>query len=449
MFKLFKKPRSKPASDPPDVPDVPDVPSQSKPPLRDHPLDHTAFPHILEKVLLHAPHASLLRFRATCRTLRDSIDRVLMAHLLQIQDEKYARLPLGCRTSAAVEGETRRHPAFLPTPTPTPPINPKHRTPRLFRGRQPQQLELLEQQPLPPTPARQIELLASASVIDMMYVDALSVRRLIRDVNQASELYQLRLGTLRMWRTCVRMEARPMSVPLEMRVVFLWSAYLPCPTPVEENKRRATGEYKRGPRCSVLNCSVQDKHDPLLLSWMTFSRKVVLVLVDRDIRDMPGDPMPKNGRTPGGGLDSSSAVGGLTTAIDIATQSTEGPCDGIWRSILQDIINPMFRAGYHIFSPYPPLEALGIVNSYALPPLDTVRWRLFFPEQEFPGIRNLLQPYETLESLIACLTANLGPPLFSLSFFSLEEYRAKVGEEQFRLQTDEKFVLQDRSWAAW
>ncbi|BEI82258.1 hypothetical protein CcaverHIS002_0301260 [Cutaneotrichosporon cavernicola] len=437
MFKRFKKPRSKPASDPPDVP------SPTKLPLRDHHLDHKAFPHILEKVLLHAPHASLLRFRATCRTLRDSIDRALMAHLLQIQDEKYARLPLGCRASAAVEGATRRHPAFLPTPTP--PINPKHRTSRLFRGRQPQQPE---QQPLPPMPARQLELLASASVIDIMYSDALSVRRLGWDVNKASELYQLRLGTVRMWRTCLKMEARPISIPVETRVVFLWSAYLPCPNPVDENKRRASTEYRPGPRRSVLNCSVRDRHDPLLLSWMTFSREVVLVLVDHGIRDMPGDPMPRDGSIPRGGLDPLSAVGGLITAIDIATQSTEGPCDGIWRSILQDIINPLFRVGYHSFSPYATPEALVIVNSYALPPLDTVRWKLFFPEQDFPGIRNLLQPYETLESLIACLTANLQPPLFPLSFFSLEEYRAKVGEEQFRLQTDEKFVLQDRSWAA-
>jgi hypothetical protein len=353
------------------------------------PLDHTAFPHILERVILYAPHASLLRLRATCRSLRNRIDRAMATHMIHLGGEKHARAPL------AQPYEHARHPAFAPVAPP----------PRRLLGRAP---------PPPSTPPRQLELLASARAIDLMSAEVELIGSLSCDLQAATRPLSLR--TVRQWRGDPRTDAKPTSLPAD-RVVFSWPA--PIPGVGTEDWGRTNRTYK--PRRTVMNCAVQDTHDPLLWSWMGVSRELVIVLVDRD-------------------GDAEATTETIVPAVDLASEP-DPPTDPLWRGILQDVVCENFRFRYADS----PLESITIVNAGALPPLDTVRWRLFFPESGFPGVRDALQPLETLESLVGCIQRLLPPPLsppWALSFLSLDEYRAKVGEEQFRLETDEDFVLE-------
>ncbi|GMK58079.1 hypothetical protein CspeluHIS016_0501110 [Cutaneotrichosporon spelunceum] len=428
MLKHFKKPRPKPA------PGRHVPPTAGMPPKREHPLDHTAFPHVFERVLLHAPHRSLLRLRATCRTLRDSIDRAMATHLFQIQDERHAPLPFGCATFPALAGMHSRHPAFAPTP-----LLPKLRKCRLLRGHEPPQRP-------PKTPAGQLELLASATVIDLMFAGAQSVSGLSSDISGAADLHKLRLRGIRLWRHDVQTDVNLTSIPASTRIVFWWPAPIPRPISVGKDWPKARRNYGRGPKRTVLNCSVQDRHDPHLWSWMWLSQELVLVLVDHGVREADGDPMPKAGAGLGGGTPPISAVSRTPPAIDIATESTEEPSDTIWRAILQDIVLPVVNATAYFNSESGPTGTVVVVNADALPPLDTVRWKLFFPEHQFAGLRDVLQPYETLGSLMTLVTTHYAKPAWQVSFRTLEEHRAHVGEEQFRLETDEAFVLRDYEW---
>lgn len=63
--------------------------SCSKPPC----LDHTAYPHILDTVLRHAPPPSLLALRPTCRSLCARIDADLFAHLIFTRTETTTYIP--------------------------------------------------------------------------------------------------------------------------------------------------------------------------------------------------------------------------------------------------------------------------------------------------------------------------------------------------------------------
>lgn len=44
-------------------------------------IDYSAFPHIVRLVLRHAPHSVLVAFRATCKTLKDTVTPILCEHI--------------------------------------------------------------------------------------------------------------------------------------------------------------------------------------------------------------------------------------------------------------------------------------------------------------------------------------------------------------------------------
>lgn len=81
----------------------------------------SAFPHIIDAIVAFAPHASLLKLRATCRSLRDAADVKMFAHV------------------AVVDGMPTSRPDPCKRPTPEFPIenlrtasSPFHRLPMLF-----------------------------------------------------------------------------------------------------------------------------------------------------------------------------------------------------------------------------------------------------------------------------------------------------------------------------
>ncbi|KLT42439.1 hypothetical protein CC85DRAFT_285533 [Cutaneotrichosporon oleaginosum] len=240
-------------------------------------LDHTAFPDIFEAVLQYAPHASLLRLRATCRSLRDRIDRAMAVHLVQLGNERHARTPLGAGHQLG------RHPAFSPLSFRPPPPPPATSKPRFFRR------EMLPPRVVP----RHLEILAAVQVVDLVHTITHLVGGLSCDLKKAADVQPLQFRAVRMWCGDVRTDPKPSSLPGD-RVVFWWPHRLAEPS-FEEDWSRVNRDY--APGRIVLNLALRISEPSLLWQWMSLATELVIILVDRD------DPRFGRGSVTEGGAD--------------------------------------------------------------------------------------------------------------------------------------------------
>lgn len=414
--------------------EVPDLPSTV--------LDSTAYPHILDHIVAHAPHASLLRLRATCRALRDKIDARLSYHLVVWDNELWAG---------------GRHPAFAP-PQPGPAGDNTTSIVNIWKKAQAAIVATFR--PKSPHPAlldsweswsgeRQRSLLCTTRALDWTFLVHRAHSHLcLRDS------HTLHLDTVRIW--CHANDHGPPLAPnlaAQTIVIFGWPSPFKRPEPRLSDRCYGSWLNDRRKRRIVINWSVENTANVGVFGgWAWYDAPLVIVFVRRPVRVEDGQSADEDAAAEAGAhagdaaraaLQDDAAASDLETGNPYTDSGSEEEhqrprvADNIWRGILQDILTPAFSGRRDVQH----WADITFVNTPVLPPLDTHRWRLFFLEEDFPGVLGALRPEETLESLVHLLRAVLAPRRCECAFLSLKEYRESVGEEQFLLDTQDTYTL--------
>lgn len=402
------------------------LPATREPPSGELPssaLDSTAFPHIFDRVFTHASYAALLRLRATSRSLRDRVDTLLCQHMVLWGDELRAG---------------GRHPAFAPLAATTQcTATGRWRLPHPFRIRPIASPPTAMDTPLESwSGERQRGLLGQTRVFDWTFFK--------QDADchhYLSDSVLDHLDTIRVWDHEGRYWPAPNLVASTL-VMFGWPGPYKRPPDIARPHSPYTPWFcNRHKGRIVINWSVENTAGMCMSGgWIWDNPQLVIVFAQRPPRTFDGQQADEGSQRQEGAFEADSSEI-EDPAIEENDEPGPRPSDKMWRTILQDV-TPAFGLQR---SDGPPVKVT-FVNASVLPPLDTTRWYLFFPETEFPGVRDALRPSETLESLMRLLADVLGPLRSEYSFLSLEAYKEEVGDKQFMLDTQDEYMLTSIPW---